>query len=87
MHMVIGLDFEAIKREGKITTYEEYIDEYITAEIPEKAPVGDHSAAARLQNKYREFVLKSLYHTCSPNYCQKNGPCSKYFPVKHLFYK
>ena len=77
MHMVVWLDFDNMGM-----TVEEYIDQYITAEIPDSPPVGDNSVAAKLQRKYRRFILDNMYHTCSPNYCLVDGRCLKRFPVQ-----
>jgi hypothetical protein len=60
---------------------EEYIDEYIQAEIPLSPKTGDNSKAGQLQKRYKKFVEDSLYHTCG-DWCSARGRCDKYFPVK-----
>lgn len=80
MHLVVILDWEKIGM-----TREEYIDEYITAEIPAKPENYDRSKEAQLQRKYREIVCKQMYHTCSQRFCLRDGKCTKRFPVNQIF--
>jgi hypothetical protein len=76
IHLVLILDWDNIEM-----SKEEYIDNYISAEIPALPQAGDQSNAAELQRRYRDFVVKNMYHTCSPNYCLRDGKCTKGFPV------
>jgi hypothetical protein len=76
IHLVLILDWDKLDM-----SKEEYIDNYISAEIPDLPQAGDQSNAAKLQRRYRDFVVKNMYHTCSPNYCLRDGKCTKGFPV------
>lgn len=64
-------------------TPESYMDEYITAEIPQLPDERDNSPAANAQRDYHNFVITRLYHTCSEKHCKTPGKatCQKRFPV------
>ena len=69
---------------GEIT-YEAYIDQYITAEIPTRPDDRDHSLHAVRQREYHDFIVNHMYHTCSVGVtgCKETADdkCSKGFPV------
>jgi hypothetical protein len=67
-------------------TAEQYIDEYISAELPEMPHPKDKSKAANQQREYCELVKGNMYHTCKDDYCKENGKCKKRFPVIFLFF-
>uniref|UniRef100_A0A183CF04 OTU domain-containing protein n=1 Tax=Globodera pallida TaxID=36090 RepID=A0A183CF04_GLOPA len=75
IHLCLILDFARMKM-----SMEDYIDDYISAEIPELPHDGDNSQAAKLQRLFRRFILDNMYHTCSPRYCLVDGKCTKHFP-------
>uniref|UniRef100_A0A183C4Y9 ATP-dependent DNA helicase n=1 Tax=Globodera pallida TaxID=36090 RepID=A0A183C4Y9_GLOPA len=75
IHLCLILDFARMHM-----SMEDYIDDYISAEIPELPRDGDNSHAARLQRLFRRFILDNMYHTCSPRYCLVDGKCTKHFP-------
>uniref|UniRef100_A0A183CMG6 ATP-dependent DNA helicase n=1 Tax=Globodera pallida TaxID=36090 RepID=A0A183CMG6_GLOPA len=75
IHLCLILDFARMQM-----SVEDYIDEYISAEIPELPQEQDNSHAARLQRMFRRFILDNMYHTCSSRYCLVDGKCSKHFP-------
>lgn len=64
-------------------TAETYMDEYITAEIPERPDERDNSPAAQAQRDYHDFVVTKLYHTCKVGRCKETtiDKCHKHFPV------
>lgn len=71
-------------------TPESYMDEYITAEIPQLPDERDNTPAAIAQRDYHDFVVNKLYHTCAVNRCKATprDKCTKRFPVisnHHLF--
>uniref|UniRef100_A0A183C0L0 ATP-dependent DNA helicase n=1 Tax=Globodera pallida TaxID=36090 RepID=A0A183C0L0_GLOPA len=75
IHLCLILDFALMQM-----SMEDYIDDYISAEIPELPHDGDRSHAAKLQRLFRRFILDNMYHTCSPRYCLVEGKCTKHFP-------
>ena len=89
-HFCIILDWPRIQQmwetygRGEIT-YEAYIDQYITAEIPSRPDDRDHSPHAVRQREYHDFVVNHMYHTCSVGVtgCKETADdkCSKGFPV------
>jgi len=67
-------------------TKEEYIDEYIQAELPAPPPAGDNSKAAQLERRYGKLVREQMYHRCA-DWCKNpRGGCSKRFPVILLLF-
>uniref|UniRef100_A0A183C837 Helitron_like_N domain-containing protein n=1 Tax=Globodera pallida TaxID=36090 RepID=A0A183C837_GLOPA len=60
IHLCLILDFARMQM-----SMEDYIDEYISAEIPDLPHAGDNSHAAKLQRLFRRFILENMYHTCS----------------------
>uniref|UniRef100_A0A183C069 ATP-dependent DNA helicase n=1 Tax=Globodera pallida TaxID=36090 RepID=A0A183C069_GLOPA len=75
IHLCLILDFARMQM-----SMEDYIDDYISAEIPELPHDGDNSHAAKLQRLFRRFILDNMYHTCSSRYCLVDGKCTKHFP-------
>uniref|UniRef100_A0A914H992 Helitron helicase-like domain-containing protein n=1 Tax=Globodera rostochiensis TaxID=31243 RepID=A0A914H992_GLORO len=75
IHLCLILDFSRMQM-----SMEDYIDDYISAEIPELPHGADNSHAAKLQRLFRRFILDNMYHTCSPRYCLVDGKCTKHFP-------
>uniref|UniRef100_A0A183BU64 ATP-dependent DNA helicase n=1 Tax=Globodera pallida TaxID=36090 RepID=A0A183BU64_GLOPA len=75
IHLCLILNFARMQM-----SMEDYIDDYISAEIPELPHDGDNSHAAKLQRLFRRFILDNMYHTCSPRYCLVDGKCTKHFP-------
>jgi len=70
---------------GRAISNEEYIDEYITAEIPAAPHPNDTSEAAVRQRQYIELITTSLYHTCKVGRCKltADDPCNKHYPVNY----
>jgi hypothetical protein len=79
--MVLWLDWEKISAMG--LSKEEYIDEYIQAEIPIAPPLSDRKKPAVLQRHYKTLVEKNMYHTCA-DWCSAGGRCDKRFPVINI---
>uniref|UniRef100_A0A183C4Z0 ATP-dependent DNA helicase n=1 Tax=Globodera pallida TaxID=36090 RepID=A0A183C4Z0_GLOPA len=75
IHLCLILDFARMEM-----SMEDYIDDYISAEIPDLPSDGDNSHAAKLQRLFRRFILDNMYHTCSSRYCLVDGKCTKHFP-------
>uniref|UniRef100_A0A914H8H6 ATP-dependent DNA helicase n=1 Tax=Globodera rostochiensis TaxID=31243 RepID=A0A914H8H6_GLORO len=75
IHLCLILDFARMQ-----ISVEDYIDEYISAEIPDLPRADDNSHAAKLQRLFHRFILGNMYHTCSPRYCLVDGKCTKHFP-------
>ena len=67
-------------------THEDYIDTYITAEIP-PLPTGQVGPLADEQRKYHQFVIEKMYHTCKVTRCKDTAtdPCRKRFPARTFF--
>ena len=76
--MVLILDFEKLNM-----TEEEYIDQYISAEIPELPNPGDKSKIAQKKRERHHRVTNLLIHTCLKDRCKEKetDPCNKHFPV------
>lgn len=68
-------------------TYESYIDQYITAELPPRPDDRDNSPHACRQREYHDLVINQLYHTCMIGRCKENenDKCTKGFPVSLFF--
>uniref|UniRef100_A0A183BU62 ATP-dependent DNA helicase n=1 Tax=Globodera pallida TaxID=36090 RepID=A0A183BU62_GLOPA len=75
IHLCLILDFARMQ-----IGVEDYIEEYISAEIPDLPHADDNSHAAKLQRLFHRFILGNMYHTCSPRYCLVDGKCTKHFP-------
>uniref|UniRef100_A0A914HAT8 ATP-dependent DNA helicase n=1 Tax=Globodera rostochiensis TaxID=31243 RepID=A0A914HAT8_GLORO len=75
IHLCLILDFARMEM-----SMEDYIDEYISAEIPDLPHESDNSQAAKLQRLFRRFIMENMYHTCSTRYCIVDGKCTKHFP-------
>uniref|UniRef100_A0A183CCM3 ATP-dependent DNA helicase n=1 Tax=Globodera pallida TaxID=36090 RepID=A0A183CCM3_GLOPA len=75
IHLCLILDFAKMQM-----SKEDYIEDYISAEIPDLPCDGDNSHAAKLQRLFRRFIIDNMYHTCSPRYCLVDGKCTKHFP-------
>uniref|UniRef100_A0A183C0L1 ATP-dependent DNA helicase n=1 Tax=Globodera pallida TaxID=36090 RepID=A0A183C0L1_GLOPA len=75
IHLCLILDFAKMQM-----SIEDYIEDYISAEIPDLPCTGDNSHAAKLQRLFRRFIIDNMYHTCSPRYCLVDGKCTKHFP-------
>jgi hypothetical protein len=80
--MVLWLDWEKIAAKG--LSKEQYIDEYIQAEIPIVPPKTDGTKPAVLQRYYKRLVENTMYHTCADWCRMDNGRCDKRFPVKDI---
>jgi len=76
--MVLILDWDKIQ-----LTEEEYIDQYISAEIPPLPNPGDKSKVAEMMRKIHHRVVNLMMHTCMKERCKEKetDPCNKHFPV------
>jgi hypothetical protein len=66
--------------EGVNPATAEFIDQYITAEIPDEPDVNDHSPAGVRARKYFETVGKQYIHTCTDACKTKKKKCRFSFP-------
>ncbi|XP_031333809.1 uncharacterized protein LOC116163816 [Photinus pyralis] len=60
----------------------EYVDEYVSAEIPHLPSEDDKSDEAEVQRKLRDLVVKYQIHDCSSFCLNEKGKCNKGFPKK-----
>ena len=65
----------------------EFVDDYISAEIPAMPDANDQSDWAKDQRRLRELVLKFQTHNCS-SLCKKNnnGKCRRNYPKPYAQY-
>ncbi|KAL3088235.1 hypothetical protein niasHS_009532 [Heterodera schachtii] len=83
VHICLILDWEAMRVGGKTRTPEDYIDEYICAEIP---PKPDESARdEHLQRHLYTTITTKNIHTCAENRCLVDGKCIKHFPKPYEY--
>uniref|UniRef100_A0A183BUF0 Helitron_like_N domain-containing protein n=1 Tax=Globodera pallida TaxID=36090 RepID=A0A183BUF0_GLOPA len=78
VHTAIILDWDRMRNMGKIQTPADYIDEYISAEIPPN-PTGRTKEAAQQRALHKTITTKNI-HTCSTRHCLQDGKCRKHFP-------
>uniref|UniRef100_A0A914GSI1 ATP-dependent DNA helicase n=1 Tax=Globodera rostochiensis TaxID=31243 RepID=A0A914GSI1_GLORO len=78
VHTAIILDWDRMRNMGKIQTPADYIDEYISAEIPPN-PTGRTKEAAQQRALHKTITTKNI-HTCSTKHCLQDGKCRKHFP-------
>uniref|UniRef100_A0A914H4I5 ATP-dependent DNA helicase n=1 Tax=Globodera rostochiensis TaxID=31243 RepID=A0A914H4I5_GLORO len=78
IHICLTLDWERIRLVGRIQTPEDYMAEYICAEIP-ALPSG-RSKEAILQRELHKTITTKHIHTCSAQRCLVDGKCTKHFP-------
>jgi hypothetical protein len=64
-----------------VNTAEDYMAEYICAELPEMPNDGDKSEAAIRQRLLCQIIEEKNIHTCSRDRCLVDGKCKKRFPV------
>ena len=84
MHFAVILDWEKMRTSGRITTKEEYMEQYISAEIPDLPNSMDRTESAQSQRLLHQIVVTKHVHTCN-QHCQRDGVrCAKRFPVKIL---
>ncbi|KAL3110848.1 hypothetical protein niasHT_014785 [Heterodera trifolii] len=87
VHICLILDWEAMRVGGKIQTPEDYIAEYICAEIPPKPDGEDVDLStdeARQRQLYTTVTTKNI-HTCAENRCLVDGKCIKHFPKPYEY--
>ncbi|KAL3106584.1 hypothetical protein niasHT_018226 [Heterodera trifolii] len=87
VHICLILDWEAMRVGGKIRTPEDYINEYICAEIPQKPDGEDVELSAdeiRQRHLYTTVTTKNI-HTCAENRCMADGKCIKHFPKPYEY--
>ncbi|TKR69482.1 hypothetical protein L596_021636 [Steinernema carpocapsae] len=56
-----------------------YVDEYLSAEIPDVPGPDDNSPRAEQQRRLHQLVTSHMLHDCG-DWCMVNGKCSKRFP-------
>ncbi|KAL3096906.1 hypothetical protein niasHT_028962 [Heterodera trifolii] len=78
VHFALILDWDRIRNGGNINTPAEYIEQYISAEIPDN-PSGRSSEVLLRRELYKTLRLKHI-HTCSAKRCLVDGKCVKRFP-------
>ncbi|KAL3121183.1 hypothetical protein niasHT_006212 [Heterodera trifolii] len=83
VHICLILDWEAMRVGGKTRTPEDYIDEYICAEIPPKPD--ENARDAQLQRHLYTTVTTKNIHTCAENRCLVDGKCVKHFPKPYEY--
>uniref|UniRef100_A0A183BNP0 ATP-dependent DNA helicase n=1 Tax=Globodera pallida TaxID=36090 RepID=A0A183BNP0_GLOPA len=83
VHFCLIMDWERMRAGGKIQTPEDYIDEYVCAEIPPK-PEG-RTKEARLSRQLHEIITKKNIHTCTAKRCLVDGKCNKHFPKPYEY--
>jgi len=83
MHFCGILDWDLIRFHG-IFTKEEYMRQYISAEIPDLPNKSDRTAAAAAQRNLHNIIIQKNIHTCAPLRClNEDGKCRKRFPVRN----
>jgi len=87
-HILVTLDWQKIEEKwqdkfGRPMTEEDYIEEFISAEIPDLPPADDNSAEANSHRRYHDYVINQTLHTCRVGRCKETAadPCDKGFPV------
>ncbi|KAL3075367.1 hypothetical protein niasHT_033597 [Heterodera trifolii] len=78
VHFALILDWDRIRSGGNINTPAEYIEQYISAEIPDN-PSGRSPEVLLRRELYKTLRLKHI-HTCSAKRCLVDGKCVKRFP-------
>ncbi|KAL3073431.1 hypothetical protein niasHT_038569 [Heterodera trifolii] len=78
VHFALILDWDRIRNGGTINTPEDYIEQYISAEIPDNPP-GRSSDVLLKRELYNTLRMKNI-HTCSVRRCLVDGKCLKRFP-------
>uniref|UniRef100_A0A183BTU6 ATP-dependent DNA helicase n=1 Tax=Globodera pallida TaxID=36090 RepID=A0A183BTU6_GLOPA len=78
VHTAIILDWERMRSIGNIQEPTDYIEEYISAEIPSNPP--GRTKEAVLQRFLHKIITTKNIHTCSTNHCLQDGKCKKNFP-------
>nr|CAD2202128.1 unnamed protein product [Meloidogyne enterolobii] len=80
VHFAVILDWEKMRTSGRITTKEEYMEQYISAEIPDLPNSMDRTESAQSQRLLHQIVVTKHVHTCN-QHCQRDGVrCAKRFP-------
>ncbi|KAL3068642.1 hypothetical protein niasHS_016746 [Heterodera schachtii] len=80
IHVCLTLDWERIRLHGVIQSPEDYMSEYICAEIPSLPESGRRTEEAkRMRELYKTITTKHI-HTCSAQRCLVDGKCKKHFP-------
>ncbi|KAL3084144.1 hypothetical protein niasHS_008613 [Heterodera schachtii] len=78
VHFALILDWDRVRSGGVIMTPEDYIGQYISAEIPEN-PSG-RSPEVTLRRQLYNTITTMNIHTCSARRCIVDGKCTKHFP-------
>uniref|UniRef100_A0A183BU25 RING-type domain-containing protein n=1 Tax=Globodera pallida TaxID=36090 RepID=A0A183BU25_GLOPA len=78
VHFALILDWDRMRSNGTINSPEEYIEQYISAEIPENLS-GRSADVLRQRELYKTITTKNI-HTCSAQRCLADGKCTKHFP-------
>ncbi|XP_031358919.1 uncharacterized protein LOC116182523 [Photinus pyralis] len=61
----------------------EFVDEYISAEIPVLPPASDKSEKAEMQRRLHDLVIKLQIHTCNFHCLNEKKKCSRGFPKRY----
>uniref|UniRef100_A0A183BWX4 Helitron_like_N domain-containing protein n=1 Tax=Globodera pallida TaxID=36090 RepID=A0A183BWX4_GLOPA len=83
VHFCLIMDWERMRAGGKIQTPEDYIDEYVCAEIPPKTE--GRTKEAGLCRKLYEIITSKNIHTCTAKRCLVDGKCNKHFPKPYEY--
>jgi len=82
VHFAVILDWENMRKSGRITSKEEYMEQYISAEIPDLPQPNDRTESAVSQRLLHQIVVTKHVHTCN-QHCLRDGiRCAKRFPVR-----
>jgi len=80
VHFAVILDWDRMRTKGCIFTKEDYMDQYISAEIPDLPNESDQSQSAQLQRELYRVIVSANIHKCDKR-CLRDGRCKQRFPV------
>nr|CAD2195580.1 unnamed protein product [Meloidogyne enterolobii] len=80
VHFAVILDWDRMRTQGCIFTKEDYMDQYICAEIPDLPNESDQSQSAQLQRELYRVIVSANIHKCDKR-CLRDGRCKQRFPV------
>nr|CAD2192828.1 unnamed protein product [Meloidogyne enterolobii] len=82
VHFAVILDWDRMRTKGCIFTKEDYMDQYISAEIPDLPNESDQSQSAQLQRELYRVIVSANIHKCDKR-CLRDGRCKQRFPKKY----
>ncbi|KAL3088960.1 hypothetical protein niasHS_009634 [Heterodera schachtii] len=80
IHICMTLDWERIRLHGVIQSPEDYMSEYICAEIPSLPEARLRTEEAKRTRELYKTITTKHIHTCSAQRCLVDGKCKKHFP-------